>query len=301
MKLALGTAQFGLQYGIANRRGQVPIDEAAAILHLARDSGIHTLDTAVVYGDSEQRLGEIGVSDWQVSSKLPEVPAGCVDIPAWVATSVRKSLARLQVSSLYGLLLHRPHQLLGEHGHQLYGALQRVKDDGLVHNIGVSVYDPSELELLVSRFAFDLVQAPLNILDQRLVRAGWLSRLSELGTELHVRSIFLQGVFLMSPAERPRMFDRWSSLWVEYDRWLEDCGLTPLQACVRYALSVAEIGKVVIGVDSLVHLKEILGAARGPAPDIPRSLSTDDADLLNPARWAPVTRVAVAVSDQPGT
>ena len=289
MKLALGTAQFGLRYGVANQRGQVPIEEVTAILQLARASGIQTLDTAIAYGDSEERLGDIGIQGWQVVSKLPAIPVGCSDIPAWIATSVGASLGRLKVPKLYGLLLHRPHQLLEEHGPQLYGALQHLKGTGLVQKIGVSVCDPTELGLLVKHFGVDLVQVPLNVLDQRLVWRGWPSRLSDLRTELHVRSVFLQGLLLMSPTERPAMFGRWASLWLAYDRWLEESALTPVQACLRHALAVAGVSKIVVGVDSLRQMEEILDAATGPAPALPGSLGVDDPDLLNPARWASLT------------
>ena len=112
MKLALGTVQFGLNYGIANLAGQVGLTEAQAILSHARKCGLDTLDTAVNYGDSEQRLGEIGVTDWQVISKLPALPEQCDDVATSVRNQVQASLERLRNTKLQGLLLHRPEQLL---------------------------------------------------------------------------------------------------------------------------------------------------------------------------------------------
>lgn len=285
MKLALGTVQFGLDYGIANQRGQVSVDEAGAILRMAQSAGMDTLDTAMAYGDSEQRLGEIGVAGWHVVSKLPAIPETCRDVSRWVATSVQDSLERLRIANLYGLLLHRPDQLLGRDGARLFSALQQLRDDGVVKKIGVSIYAPSELDALCGRFQFDLVQAPFNLLDRRLVDTGWLSRLSSQRTELHVRSVFLQGLLLMSDRARPRVFDRWAPLWMLYDRWLSDANLTPLQACLRYASSFPQINKVIVGVDCVAQMADILQAADGPAPVVPRILGTDDADLLNPGRW----------------
>lgn len=285
MKLALGTAQFGSAYGVANRRGQVSVGEGSAILQLARSAGIDTLDTAMAYGDSEQRLGDIGVGSWKVVSKLSALPEQCRDIPAWVTASVRGSLSRLRIPHLYGLLLHRPGELLESAGTSVYQALVRLKDEGLVKKIGVSIYDPAELSALCSVYAFDLVQAPFNLLDRRLLDTGWLPRLAAQHTEVHIRSVFLQGLLLMSGDRRPPMFERWAPLWRAWASWLDQAGLTPVQACLRDALSFPDIGKVVIGVDSLSHLKEILQAANGPAPRIPESVSTHDPDLLNPSRW----------------
>jgi len=286
MKLAIGTAQFGLDYGIANQHGQISHDEAQAILKHARASGMDTLDTAIAYGDSERRLGEIGILNWQVVSKLSAFPEDSNDFFNWAADAVNESLDRLKIKSLYGLLLHRPQQLLEQNGERVYRALQQLKHDGLIRKIGVSIYDPAELDALRSRYEFDIVQAPFNIMDRRLIDSGWLRRLADQGTELHVRSVFLQGLLLMTPADRPKKFNRWASLWSKLEYWLKHIELTPLQACLRYALSISEINKIIIGVDNLNQLKEILGATVGPVPQVPKELQTDDHDLLNPARWA---------------
>ncbi|MFA6051875.1 MAG: aldo/keto reductase [Methylobacter sp.] len=286
MKLALGTVQFGLPYGIANQAGQISLHEGKAMLQLAADNGIDTLDTAIVYGESEQRLGEIGIQGWQIISKLPAIPDDCTDILHWVAEAVDGSLQRLNVNSLYGLLLHRPQQLMEKNGDELYHALQQLKQDGLVQKIGVSIYDPSELDAICGRFQLDLVQAPFNPIDRRLIDTGWLSRLAEQGTELHVRSIFLQGLLLMSPSNRPEKFDRWAPLWSKWHEWLKDANLAPLQACLRYALSFPEISRVIIGVDNQNQLIEIIHAAEGSALHVPEEFKTDDLDLINPACWA---------------
>jgi aryl-alcohol dehydrogenase-like predicted oxidoreductase len=285
VKLALGTVQFGLEYGIANREGRVTMDAAASIVRTARLAGIDTLDTAAAYGDSEARLGTIGVADWRVVSKLPPFPEPCDDISGWAVACVRASLTRLKVPRLYGLLLHRPDQLLGAGGDRLFDALQQLKAVGLVRKIGVSIYDPSELDALWPRFPCDLVQAPFNLLDRRLVTSGWLTRLAAEGVELHVRSVFLQGLLLMSAERREPAFRRWTPIWEGFDRWLAQTGVTPLQACLRDALAVPEIARVIVGVDSLQQLLEILAAADGPADRVPEALRTEDRDLLNPARW----------------
>ncbi len=286
MRLALGTAQFGLDYGIANEQGQVDLAEVRAILKYASDCGIDTLDTAIAYGDGEQRLGQIGVQDWRIISKLPVIPEDCSNISKWVADTLCKSLQRLKVKSLYGLLLHRPQQLLEQDGDQLYHSLQQMKDDGLIQKIGVSVYDPTEIDSLYSRYQLDIVQAPFNVMDHRLIDSGWLSRFRGEDIELHVRSIFLQGLLLMAPNDRPKKYSRWESLWSKWDAWLKDIGQTPLQACLRYALSFSEISRVVIGVDSLNQLNDIIKAEQGPSPQGVDVIKTDDQDLLNPARWA---------------
>lgn len=285
MKLALGTVQFGLPYGIANQAGQISINEVASILAHARKSGIEAIDTAIDYGESEQRLGEIGVKSWQVVSKLSAVPENCENVEDWVRESVLGSLERLRINKLHGLLVHQTQQLLSPHGNAIYQALSTLKDQGKIEKIGVSIYIPEELDALWPRFQFDIVQAPFNILDRRLATSGWLARLHRAGTEVHVRSVFLQGLLLMEAGERPEYFDRWQTLWTGWYQWLNSSGLTPLQACIGYVLQLQEIDRVIVGIDSLKHLVEIINAAEVDGVSAPELLSTEDIDLLNPLNW----------------
>jgi hypothetical protein len=285
MRLALGTVQFGLDYGIANQRGQVCQDEVKLILGHAKAHGISTLDTAINYGNSEQRLGEIGMTGWQVISKLPALPDHCLNVEAWVCGEVQSSLERLRITSMRGLLLHRPEQLLGKHGEKIHQALLTLKQQGLVEKIGVSIYDPAELDSLTQCFQLDIVQAPFNIFDRRLITSGWLDRLTKMNIELHTRSVFLQGLLLMPNTKRPDKFNRWQPHWQKWEQWLAETGLTPLQACLRDALAQTSIARVIVGVDSLLQLKEILLAAEGTAPEPPEALHSNDIDLIDPSRW----------------
>lgn len=285
MKIALGTAQFGLNYGVANTRGQLTLDEGRKIMALARSQGIDTLDTAIAYGESELSLGSIGVDDWSIVTKLPALPDTCVDVEAWVHAQIQASLRRLGVRQLHAVLLHRPAQLFDHHGHQLFSSMQHLVEAGLTRKIGVSIYDPSELERLTGHWDFGLVQAPLNIWDRRLLESGWANRLKAQGVELHTRSAFLQGLLLMHPEKRPAWFEQWNTLWSAWTQWLLDNELTPLEACLRFAISVPEIDRVVLGVDSSAHLGEIVASAAGPLPDYETTPLPVDPILLNLAQW----------------
>lgn len=285
MKLALGTAQFGLNYGIANTAGRIDLTEAARIVSLADRQGIDTLDTAIAYGDSEDALGKIGVTGWKLISKLPALPEPCIDVTGWVHAQVEASLSRLGVGQLYAVLLHRPAQLFEHHGAALFSGMQDLVSRGMVQKIGVSIYDPSELNQLLTHWSFGLVQAPMSVFDRRLVESGWARRLHEKSVELHTRSAFLQGLLLMPPGSRPAWFRRWESLWASWDNWLYENSLSPLEACLRFALSVPEVDRVIVGVDSATHLQEILVSASGHVPDYSSAPYTDDPILLNPAHW----------------
>ena len=194
--------------------------------------------------------------------------------------------SRLRVMHLTGLLLHRPNQLFGPKGRTLWKSLQKLKHNGVVEKIGYSVYDPGELDRLWPHFRPDLVQAPYNVLDRRLVTSDWLQRMSEVGVEVHVRSVFLQGLLLMSQSDRINKFDRWSTIWSAWNAWLNSNGFTAIQACLSIVMAEPRISKVIIGVDTLHQLKEILSSTGIKITEYPRELDTNDLDLINPSRWS---------------
>ena len=284
MKIALGTAQFGQAYGIARPQPQISYAESKEIIDYAFLQGMSVLDTAMGYGESEARLGKIGVQDWKVISKLPEVPKG-ENASIWISTAVRESLKKLKLKSLYAILLHRPSQLTDQNGIDIYKALQGLKADGLVQKIGISIYQPRELDEVFSVGEFDLVQSPLSVLDRRLITSGWLDRLADRGVEVHARSVFLQGLLLMSPDQRPEKFNRWSDVWARYQRWVYDTGLSPLEACVAYVSGLPQIHQVIVGVNGLNHIKEILASNVKIVPGCLPVLGVDDEALLNPLSW----------------
>jgi len=284
--LSLGTVQFGLDYGIANKAGQVSLGEAQSVMSLAKANEIDVVDTAIAYGTSEQVLGKVGVDGFRVVTKLPSLPEGQDNVAHWVTEQVRESLARLGQKKLYGLLLHRSEDLSGSKGGQLIQALADLKNGGFVQKIGVSIYSPDELEVVCDKIKIDLVQAPLNVIDRRMETTGWLDRLKDDGVEVHTRSVFLQGLLLMERTKIPQMFSRWSSLWDEWHEKLKVLGVSPLAASLAYPLSLEQVDKVIVGVDSAVQLSEILqvveNANEGPDTSFMRST---DLDLINPSNW----------------
>jgi aryl-alcohol dehydrogenase-like predicted oxidoreductase len=284
-KLALGTAQFGLPYGVVNQSGQIPNDEIKQILETAGQADVTTLDTAIAYGESERVLGLQDLRKFSVITKLPSVPDGCSNVTDWVQEQFHASLERLRLKSLDGLLLHRPGQLLEPIGHELYQAMLALRQQGLVRRIGISVYGTEELEALLDSYQFDLVQAPFNLLDKRLSKSGWFERFDRSGTALHVRSVFMQGLLLIAKKDRPTKFERWGPLWAQWEQWLNDTGQTPLEACLRHALAVPQIERIVVGVDSISQWNDILSACEGPVISPPESLACNDIELLNPSFW----------------
>ena len=232
-----------------------------------------------------RQLDVIGIEGWRVITKLPEMPKDCDDIDGWINKQMEESLGRRRVKSVTGLMIHRPMQLLEKKGENIWQALNSLKENKIIGEIGYSIYDPSELDKLWDNFKPDIIQAPFNVLDRRLETSGWLTRLHDSGTEIHVRSVFLQGLLLIHPQKRPEQFSRWSALWNDWENWLEQHQISSLRACVQFALNFPQIDRVVLGVDSVANLEEILANIDNTQTLPELTLECSDPELINPSLW----------------
>jgi aryl-alcohol dehydrogenase-like predicted oxidoreductase len=285
-KIALGTVQFGQNYGCANQVGQVLSNEVQRILSLAKEKRIGVVDTAISYGTSEEVLGKIGVDSFRIVTKLPPFPKDQSNIAGWVHEQVCGSLVRLKQKKIFGLLLHRSHDLLESYGERLAGVLTDLKATGIVEKIGVSIYSPEELDAVYKKIKINLVQAPLNVIDRRLQFSGWLDRLKDKDVEVHVRSVFLQGLLLMERGRIPAKFSPWSGLWDEWGYKLKIEDMSPLAACLSYPLSLEQVDQVVVGVDSAKQLQDIIAAVSDASLNNDTSfMISNDLRLINPSNW----------------
>ena len=285
MKLALGTAQFGTNYGVANHQGQTSRQEAKNILKIAQSAGIRTLDTAVSYGFAEEVLGEIGINDFDCMSKLPLLPKNVGDIKAWVNAQIIESINRLGVSHLSGMLLHHPDDILGPKGNEYLIALLDAKDQGYIENIGFSIYSPEILDKVTRVFWPDIVQVPYNVFDQRINTSGWLDRLVDRGTKIHARSVFLQGLLLMQSDKRPKYFDKWNKYLATWDDLVATQNISPMEYALNYVITDSKIDKVIVGVDNGGQLSELISACDLKVGRELNSLVIDDLGLIEPSRW----------------
>ena len=286
-KIALGTVQFGIDYGINSESGPVQPKEVRRILNYARSQNIDLLDTAPVYGNSEKVLGVANVQNFKVITKTrhfnnTEISNSDIDL---LKKDFSCSLMDTRQESFYGVLVHNANDLLKPGAEKLYDHLKELKQAEKIEKIGVSVYEYSQLQSVLDNFDIDLVQLPLNILDRRMIDSGMLGKLCRSNIEVHARSVFLQGLLLMSKKNRPDKFKRWNGLWKIWHEWLNDNQITALEVTIRYAISIPEISKVLVGVDTTDQLEEIVIASLGLLPGIPTEVYTNDADLLNPSNW----------------
>lgn len=290
MKLALGTAQFGLAYGISGPGARVSLVEVRAILDLARKRGVSMLDTAPAYGDSEAVLGECLAERGGFDIVTKTIAAGGDQIAgddiARIDEAFTASLARLRVKSVDGVLVHRADDLLAPGGDRLYELLAQWRGEGRTRKIGVSIYTRHQVDALFERHAYDIVQLPVSVFDQRLVADGTLDYLKRAGVEIHARSVLLQGLALMEPTSIPAGLSPARPLVERFRHTLSQWGLSPLAGALRYVSELTAIDRVVIGVHSAAQLDECLRAVEASAaPHDYSAFACANEAIIDPRQW----------------
>ena len=283
MRLALGTVQFGLAYGVAGRNHPVPAAEVRSILARAYRLGIDTLDTATSYGCIEEQLAELCDDlDFNIVSKIPALPRNLTPARTgeWVVEQAKRAQARLG-QRLRHLMLHRADDLL-EPGHSdVWAALA---DWGATNNVvvGASCYDPSTLIALQDLPGFCIAQVPCSALDQRIARTG----VALPGVEIHIRSAFLQGLLLMPQTEAAGRVPAAVDALAAWHDWCRVRELEPLVAALSIVKSFSAVSCCVVGVDRLEHLEQIATAWQRATPIPAPHLHCDRTEVIDPRRWS---------------
>lgn len=282
-KIVIGTAQFGMPYGIANQNGHVHEDEIASILDLARESGINTLDTAKAYGNSEEAIGSYlkkhSEHSWAINTKISDGNNSLFE-------QFQDSIEKLSVRPTT-LLAHSAKLYLNESFNK---ELQSVKEEQSISKIGVSLYTENEIKQIIkSDFKPDIIQLPLNILDTRLYHHNILEQLAQEGIEIYVRSAFLQGLFYLPALELKNRFSDVVPYLEKLKSIAADSGYTLTELSLLWLVSLEEVSKVIIGVDKAshleVHLQTLEKKIDARVFEEALSIHYENETMLNPSLW----------------
>ena len=285
IKIALGTTQFGLDYGINNKRGKITFSEVEKILKLAYENRINMLDTAFAYGNSENVIGSILERQnlkFNIISKLP------ADIlPQEVLSYFNQSLKRLKQKKLYGYLLHDFNTF--KKNRKIWNILKDLKKTQKIKKIGFSLYYPSEIDFLFeNEIDFDIVQIPYSIFDQRF--EPYFSKLKKRKIEIHVRSVFLQGLYFKNPKELSSHFNRIKEKINIIKTISISMNISIASICINFALINKNIDKLVIGVDNsqnlIANIKSLQDFDQVTSfyKDLIR-LAINDENIILPFKW----------------
>ena len=299
-QLCLGTAQFGLAYGVTNAAGQVPEDAVAPILAKAMEADIRWLDTAQAYGNAEDVLGRQlpAAHGFRLISKLPAQPKrefSPQDTEAW-EQSFHASCRRLGVRSLDTLLLHSPADLAKTGGLHLEDWLLSLRKRGLVQRLGVSIYEAADLDGLNPKL-LELVQLPLSLFDQRLLQDGTVARLRSGGSAIHARSLYLQGLLLKPAVQWPHwMKSKVRRHKEELEALADKKGCRVIDLALGFAREQNDLEAVVLGICSVKELEALLQSWSSISPwekSEWRTWAVNCPTSLDPRHWSAMSSQVV--------
>ncbi len=292
VEYCIGTAQFGMPYGIANSKGQPDHKEIEKIVRHSLENNIKYFDTAQSYGTSETMLGKAinnfpDKQNIRIISKLsPEIHNGSFDK---IIESVNASIKKLKVKSLFGFLAHRPETIFSQPFNK---AIKSLKGAGLVKKTGASVYSPEEAMRVIKQPEVEILQIPFNILDRRWIDEGIFELAHENNVQLFFRSIFLQGLIFLNEIDLTKRKMDWAIPYLnKFKKLVNNTPFSPIELAFGVLTIVPGDIVIIMGLDCLKQLKQNMRIINRSA--INKKISDDwwsnlpsfPEKLLNPSLW----------------
>ena len=287
-KIGLGSVQWGSVYGVSNiEKNKVNSNEISKILSYSRSIDLKLIDTAPTYGNLEKTLSKQNLNHFNIITKTPKLSKEKInknDLEL-INNTVNNSLNLLKQNSFYAILVHNSLDLLLDGGRYISDTLKKLKQKGLVKKIGVSVYTPENLTKICEILDPDIVQLPINVLDQRFIIDGSLKFLKKKNIEIHARSIYLQGLLLLNSHSLNPYFYPWKNT---LKRWHQECNnqnFTPLNAALDFAIKIKEIDYCLLGIQNVYQLKESVSSLKSNTNFDASNLECSDDNFINPSNW----------------
>ena len=283
MKLVIGSAQLGMKYGLFNNK-KISRKEFKKIEKLVIKSKINFIDTATSYGDSENIIGNSKLKNLHIITKLKLPTKKNIHIKNWVLNELTKSLIKLKIKRIYGVLVHDYKDLLGKYGKNYLLSLQELKRKKIINKIGISLYDPQEIKKIWKFWKPDLIQVPFNPLDNRILDSGLVDLLKKFRIKIFVRSVFLQGL-LINEDSFVKINKIHKILLNKFKNWCYKNNISLLQACLHFIKQFKKIDYIVVGFNNYDQLKEIIDVFKKKQIIIPKEFSTIKKNLIDPRKW----------------
>lgn len=295
MRLCLGTVQFGMDYGIANQK-KPSIEDAIEMLDYATQNGIDNIDTANAYGSAEDVVGEflrkktINREKLFIISKFrPNLLDGVKEARYYqiMKENLTNSLSRLGVDYLDAYMLHSARYIYND---VIIDTLCKMRQEGLVRHVGVSVYEPEEAKRCIELTNLDFMQLPYSIFDQRMQKEGVFDKAKNSGMTIHSRSAFIQGLILMGDEQVPSFLKKARPIVREIDEQCKRYNVSRIALAMSFVKQEKEISHLVFGVDNLEQLKENIYIFENCIPtdiveEIAKGFTNIDTDIVMPSLW----------------
>ena len=294
-RIGLGTAQWGLKYGVSNKVGRASDEDIKSILFDA--GGVdRIIDTAVSYGVAEEILGNYNLQGlkYRIVTKtrpFKDRNLSTSESIAYVRSDLKESLSKLDVPQIYGLMVHSSSDLLGLRGQALWKEMVELRESGFVSKIGCSFYSPKEFFKLSEEFDFDIIQIPYNIYDQRYVISGMAEFAFSKKIEVHLRSIFFFFFLLINATSIQRVSNDLFKKQQAFEKISLDSGYDKLTLALMFALRGGFQERLIVGTELFSQWKNLKDIANQKIEFIDhfysrlKALKTGNEEIINPSKW----------------
>ena len=284
-RLILGTVQLGTKYGVNNSIGKPNMEKSLKILEKAHQLGIRNLDTAESYGDSYKIIRKYHENFPSKIFKIFDKSSG-VELKNF-QDKITKKLEFLKINSFNGYMFHST-EIFQKNKH-IYKDIIELKKRGLIERLGISVYTNDEINFLIDgEFKFDFIQMPFNVLDNENLRQRVIKKMISNNIEIHVRSIFLQGIFYMNYNAFPKKLEPLKKYISVIKEMCHKSEYNIDDILINYPKQKKYIKKIIFGIDDINQLENNLNTynKKSDIPlDIIEKIKVKDKDLLNPSLW----------------
>lgn len=285
MKLGLGTAQFGLDYGISNQHGKVSDDELSKIFSFCKSKNINLIDTAQIYGDSEKRISKYLNDNYRIITKFT---LDSINKKNSLIDCLNASINNLKTNKIDTFMVHSFNLNSSKQLDDIYKDLMHFKLSGAVNKIGVSVYNENEIDYILDNYQFDVIQLPLNIFDQKLELNGILKKIKLRNLEIHVRSVFLQGLCFMEPDYLVGKLKEAKPNLELFRKYSKELNTSLQELALSYLLNIKDIDAIIIGCTTKKELFENYRIITNFKPfNINyKPLNFRNKNIVNPMNWS---------------
>jgi aryl-alcohol dehydrogenase-like predicted oxidoreductase len=256
-KFIFGTAKLGLiDYGHSSDE---PHSSSEIILQKAQESGIDILDTSPRYGNAESLIGDYHARNdktFRICTKIDKLTPNSSITEKSIFNSVTNSLKKTNTNIIDTLYLHQ-HDLEIISDYSIIRSLRKLKKEGLVNKLGVSIYSKLECKYVLNSDIYDVIQLPVSIVDSHIY-----SSLIERGVEKQIvaRSTFLQGTLFNRKYINKKIVqaDAMLKYYATLDKLVKkyDTDLATL-AC-SFVMSLPNVHYMIIGTTSQNNLSKIV-------------------------------------------
>ena len=278
-RLVFGTANFNNNYGskkIKIRKYHIK----KLILPFLKKNQIKYLDTSLEYNQTSKFLKSLDFKKFEIITKFKVPKKNKEKYIENLESKFNKSLNQFNKKVFYGILLHNTDVLKSKYKNLL------IKKKKLTKKIGISIYDPSEINYVLKYFTPDIIQAPINLFNQNFLNNKIYKILKKKKILLQARSIFLQGYLLNNKIfKREIKNKKLLQIFDKFNLWCTKNKISKLGACISFIKNTKGVSFITFGADSLQELVEVLKHYKKKKKFDFRKFSINDKKLTDLRKW----------------